>query len=366
MLTCLDSLACVPMKTCIYCKRDSNATAFEAVEHVIPQAFGTFGSETPTLDCVCDECNQHFGDSLDIYLARETVEGVVRYRKGVSSSAARPQKHLKITLDAGPETGQFAGMQVAIDGTRGELMRPLAQFQILNQRTGQTEVYSKAQIKDLKLPEDVYGRPGDESGNGTWKCNIFSASQEEHNEMVQALRSIGINFSPGTPFSLPERREPAVEDCEDNSLPVIIEGEVTDTHRRAHAKIFLNFIANFFGSEEASKPHWDFLRQFARYGNGKIKYRMIEKPFPEGQESNALHIIRESITVRIEPLGGHVVGSIQFYGNQIYQYVLRENDVLPEDHVLGYCFTNGQAPRKLFRGTVGSKSRMTAPLTPAS
>src|SRR5262245_3895985 len=105
------------MKTCIYCKRDNSATTFERVEHVIPQAFGTFGSETPTLDCVCDECNGDFGKTIDIYLARETVEGVVRYRKGISSSAVRPQKHLKITLDDGPETGQFAGMRVAIDGT---------------------------------------------------------------------------------------------------------------------------------------------------------------------------------------------------------------------------------------------------------
>jgi hypothetical protein len=117
------------MRTCIYCKRDNSATTFEGVEHVIPEAFGTFGSETPTLDCVCDECNRDFGMTIDIYLARETVEGVVRYRKGISSSEVRPQKHLKITLDAGPETGQFAGMRVAIDGTRGELMRPLAQFQ---------------------------------------------------------------------------------------------------------------------------------------------------------------------------------------------------------------------------------------------
>jgi hypothetical protein len=337
------------MKTCIYCKRDKSATTFEDVEHVIPEAFGTFGSETPTLDCVCDECNGHFGKTIDIYLARETVEGVVRYRKGISSSAVRPQKHLKITLAAGPETGQFAGMRVAIDGTRGELMRPLAQFQILNQKTGQLETYFKTQIKDLKLPEDVYGKPGDGTANGTWKCNIFSASQKDHDEMVEALRAIGIDFRPGTPFSMPEPIIPIGEGHEDNSLPVLIEGEITDTHRRAHAKIFLNFIAKFLGSDEALKPHWDFLRRFARYGEGKIKYRMLENPFPREQESEALQMIRESITVRIENLRGHVVGSIQFYGNQMYQFILRENASLPEEQVFGYCFTNGQAPRRLFR-----------------
>jgi hypothetical protein len=165
--------------------------------------------------------------------------------------------------------------------------------------------------------------------------------------MVEALRAIEIDFRPGTPFSMPAII-PICEGHEDDSLPVLIEGEITDTHRRAHAKIFLNFIAKFLGSDEALKPQWDFLRRFARYGE-EIKYRILENQFPRDQESEAFHTIRESITVRIENLRGHVVGSIQFYGNQIYQYILRENASLPEEQVLGYCFTNGQAPRRLFR-----------------
>ena len=114
-------------------------------------------------------------------------------------------------------------------------MRPLAQFQILNQRTGHTEVYFKTQIKDLKLQQDVYGKPGDESGNGTWTCNIFSPSQEEPDDMVKALRSIGIDFRPGTPFDLPEPRKPVGEGRDDNSLPVIIEGDLS--HRKMLCRI---------------------------------------------------------------------------------------------------------------------------------
>lgn len=128
-------LICKRYKKFIYCNQD-DPVKFRGVEHVIPQAFGTFGPDTPTLECVSDDCNSFFGRNLDQYLARETVEGVIRYRRGIFSSEVRPQKHLKIALEPGPETGSFAGMKVAIDGTKGELMRPLAQFQILNQRTG--------------------------------------------------------------------------------------------------------------------------------------------------------------------------------------------------------------------------------------
>lgn len=340
------------MTTCIYCRRKDDITSFKGVEHVIPQAFGKFGPETPTLNCVCDDCNGWFGKNLDIFLARETVEGIVRYSMGIRSSEARPQKYLSIKLEEGPETGQFAGMKIMIDGTTGELMKPRAQFQILNQRTGKIETYLRHQIDGLKLPASDYGRPGDGSSNGTWECCIYAMSKQEHDEIVDALRSNGIAFMPGASFQMPE-----VNSTENFSIPVAIEGEVTDMHRRAHAKIFLNFIAKFLGCEEALRPHWDFLRQFARYGRDKIKYRMLERPFESAPDSEALHIIRESISVRVENLRGHVVGSIQFYGNQIYQFILRENEALPDDHIFGYCFTNGQVPRRLYKGVPTPKNR---------
>jgi hypothetical protein len=188
---------------CIYCKLEEGVVTFCKVEHVIPQAFGHFDTETPTLDCVCDDCNSDFGRSLDIYLARETVEGIARYNKGISSSEARPQVHLNITLDEGPEIGPFVGMKVAIDGTKGILMPLLAQFQILNQQTGETETYFKEQINGLKLPEDLYGRPGDGSDQGTWKCNVFAGSKKDYDEIVEALQANGIAFIPGEPFEWP-------------------------------------------------------------------------------------------------------------------------------------------------------------------
>jgi len=76
-------------RICIYCKHDDPAK-FKGVEHVVPQAFGTFGPQTPTLSCVSDDCNGHFGKNHDIYLARETVEGISRYKQGIFSSAGRP------------------------------------------------------------------------------------------------------------------------------------------------------------------------------------------------------------------------------------------------------------------------------------
>jgi hypothetical protein len=111
----------------------------------------------------------------------------------------------------------------------------------------------------------------------------------------------------------------------------------------------MNFIAKYHGEEEALKPHWDFLRNFIRQEEGTIKYKILENPFPADQDSAALRIIRQSITVRVENLGGNIVGSIQFYGNQIYQYLLRGNASLPEGQQIGYCFTAGEKPRLLIK-----------------
>ena len=205
-------------KRCIYCPQN-DPDRFRGVEHVIPQSFGTFGSETPTLDCVCDDCNAYFGRELDQLLARDTIEGVKRYNRGQFSNEPRAQKRLHITLAEGVETGDFAGLKVAIDGTTGKLMRLLPQFHIFNRTTGKWEVYFEHQIAGLKLPEDAFGRPG------TRKIKNFAASKEEHDQFVQVLKTHGIECSPGETLQPPRSRFD--QDAQEGTLPLEIEGRST-------------------------------------------------------------------------------------------------------------------------------------------
>ena len=62
---------------CIYCLKDKDKP--RRVEHVIPQSFGVFKNNFVLTDAVCDDCNQFFGDALEISLARDTIEGIQRY-----------------------------------------------------------------------------------------------------------------------------------------------------------------------------------------------------------------------------------------------------------------------------------------------
>jgi hypothetical protein len=327
------------VKTCIYCPQTDPAR-FRGVEHVIPQGFGRFGSGTPTLDCVCDACNAYFGRELDQLLTRDTYEGISRYSRGQFSSQARPQKRVALAIADPAEAGAFQGLRVAVDGTTGQLMLPAAQFHIHNFTSGEDEVYFLNQIAGLTLPEADYGKPGAESEKGTWRCKILAPSREAHDAMVDALQRVGIDFRPGTPFQIPWTTETAAPP----SFLVEITSEIDKPHKRAIAKILMNFVAFHLGRDEALRPRWDFLRRFVRNGESEIKARLSQRPFWTGQETDELRFRDDSINVRIENLGGKIFGAIQFYNLHTYELILVENDALDPSQEIGRRYTRGELP----------------------
>lgn len=332
---------------CIYCLRDTPPGR----EHVIPEAFGTFGSNTPTLQCVCDECNTYFGQKLDQLLARETIEGVSRYTRGKLSSESRPQRRLEISLAEDAEVGQFAGVRVFVDGTTGTLILP-PQFHAFNFQTNQNEVYFINEIAGLALPEAVYGVPGKNGVKGTWRVKAFAASKEEYDALVAALQANGIDYQPGEPFRMPEGN--AGETGSKPTFLVYVQGEIDTLHKRALAKILMNFIAKFLGCDEALTARWNFLRNYVRYSKGLIKSRQTERPFWDGQETETMRFADDSIDIHIENIGTNIVGSIQFYGRSTYQFILVEDDALARGAEIGYRFTPGLEPIPGEKRPIGS------------
>ncbi|HMJ10624.1 MAG TPA: HNH endonuclease [Polyangiaceae bacterium] len=70
------------MPTCIYCRASKPDAAFSKVEHVVPQSFGRFEGNLTLINVVCDDCNEFFGNELELYLARDTPDGLSRFRFG--------------------------------------------------------------------------------------------------------------------------------------------------------------------------------------------------------------------------------------------------------------------------------------------
>jgi len=326
---------------CIYCLRSDGVT-FRGKEHVIPQAFGTFGSETPTLDSVCDDCNGYFGRELDQLLARETWEGITRYQKGQLSSELRVQKRLKVMLAPGDEVGDFAGVITGgIDGTTGRVLPPPPQLHVLNRKSGQKEVFFARDLPTLVLDESAYGTasaPG-QSGMRTWW--VLGNNAAEFEIFVVALKRRFPHFEIAARFQPPAFAS-LQDDQEQSTLPIMVEGTIDALQKRAIAKVLFNFTAKYVGTSEVRRPEWDKARNFIRYGNGSLKLWLTQEPFWSAQETNDFRFEDDSINIRVENGSANVIGLVQFYNLFTYHIVLAQEHQL--EHPVAMRFTPGMKP----------------------
>jgi hypothetical protein len=95
------------MPTCLYCLESKDASAFNR-EHVVPETFGKFNSNFVLQETLCESCNSYFGGTLDLKLARQTIEGLDRY----DAKVRKPETNTKLggtpTLTARVKDGSFA------------------------------------------------------------------------------------------------------------------------------------------------------------------------------------------------------------------------------------------------------------------
>lgn len=73
------------MPLCIYCRLDKPPDDFNR-EHVVQEAFGRFKNNLVLHELVCEECNEYFGNGLDLALARDSLEGLHRYERGLKEA----------------------------------------------------------------------------------------------------------------------------------------------------------------------------------------------------------------------------------------------------------------------------------------
>jgi len=323
-------------KICIYCK-NTRESDFAGREHVLPQSFGKFGSDTPTLHCVCDLCNAYFSKELDQLFARETIEGVTRYRKGILSRESRPQEAMQFSLEENEENGEFGGALIkGVDGKTGQLLGPISQVQVFNIKNKKYEKFPKEKIKDIKLTDDEHGKPGER------KLKIFAPSEEEHDAVLEELKKAGISYKEGKRFQ-PEFVK-KIEVGENVKLPVTVEGRIDKVRKRALAKILLNFAAFYLGKDEVLKKEWDKIREFVRFDGDTIKGRVSTEPFWNGQETENIRFASDSYNLRLENQNANVVGVIQLFNLFTYEFILVENYSLPPEKEVAYRFTPGQKP----------------------
>lgn len=317
------------MKVCIYCRRPWPENS-KGVEHVIPRSFGTFGSKTPTLRCVCDECNSFFKKELDQVLARDTLEGITRYKKGLPSREARHQKGLLIALPKTEEFGEFGGVVVWINGTTSKVMPPPPQVHF--KRTDDRDY-------EVILRHDLNGLDWKSRGFTDKDIKLFAPSEEEHQGLIEDLKKIGINYK------LKSTSEPSfIKDYRDGKeLPLAISASIGHVVKRALVKILFNFAAYYIGYSEVMKQEWDKARNYVRFNSDPLKGRASNKPF-WGEETETLRFKDDAYNLRIENQSGNLIGAIQFFNLFLYEFILAEGYSIPERMEVAARFKPGEEP----------------------
>ena len=240
---------------CIYCLRDKTKEAFTKAEHVLPQSFGRFQDNLTLIDTVCDECNQYFGNNLELHLARNSLEGLDRYQHGIKQVADYKSLGSKSKMIIRLEEGEFKGAYAYLaysEEHKSFVPKPLPQIGFLNR---------KSRCYDYFLLDKIPARLED-----------YDLSNPK-----------GIIFH-GDPDLIRNK-------LKEKSIPFKLGGELPPTERRTHidvmtrwtcdaeilrtiAKIAFNYFAYWEGSSTALRDNFNVIRQYIRYG-GRADYPLV-------------------------------------------------------------------------------------------
>ena len=245
-------------RVCIYCLRRLDAKEFNR-EHVLSEAFGAF-RQAPVLHyCVCRECNQFFGDQLEVRFARGAFEGMLRYETGVKTppEGAINLQYVELSIPDG--NGDWSGVRLELmkaeDGLRVGVVPQAAFFDQSKNRW----VHFTADAIDRELPTEL---PEFRKS----RVRIYARSPQETNAIVSKLSEQGVNFQKAGDLELPESLRKTSE------IEVEVTFIVNKGIRRCIAKYAFNHLAFVCGSLFVRGADFDVVRRFVRYGD--------EPPYP--------------------------------------------------------------------------------------
>ena len=215
---------------CIYCLEDKPKDKFKKAEHVLPQSFGAFLNNLTLHKTVCDDCNQYFGESLELDLARDTFEGSARFQFGLKPASEYRTLGKRSRMQRKVAEGPFKGAHGVLRYSEEEdkvMLVPLPQVGFLN-KDSEYEFF----LVDNIPSKDVLESKGFELKHPNGILILPLSAQEEARTRLKE-RGIDMKVKEGTGFQ-PSQNEDLL--CE-------VEGTTDQTILRAVAKICFNYLA---------------------------------------------------------------------------------------------------------------------------
>ena len=276
------------MPKCIYCLNEEKTSAFNK-EHVMPVSFGCFEHNFTLIDTVCKECNDYFSKELELFLARDTYEGALRYKHGI-----KEPEELK-TINGGRlkfkllECGDWTNAIMRLEYSQEKFDVVVVPVDQVGLRKMNEERWYYFEISELGTKRQL-----EEQGfivNGE-RAVRFIVSPETEEEVRQQLNEKGIVFT----NEEDEHLEPPSLDKIDNKLDVEIHGTIDSIIFRGIAKIAFNYFAHIWGRNLALSDNFNDIRNFILHGG--------KNDFVFTQNRPILH---EELRLGIKITDGHMV-----------------------------------------------------------
>ena len=254
------------LHTCIWCTRDKREEDFN-VEHVVPQAFGTFEDNFTLLRTVCIDCNSFFSRELEPWLARDTLEGLDRYLQGHKAPTEFKSMGSRSTARVQISEGMYAGAWGFATPGEGVLgARAFPQVGFARQSSGPFEYFP---LTDLPTKDSLIAK------GYAGEVHLRFCECGDMDEARRLLAEKGLPVADTTTFEPPS----GMVRMEHVFHPTLI-------HRRGFAKIALNYVAHQAGKTVALEHRFDGIRELVMSGiePGRTYYEIDARPIIKGDK----------------------------------------------------------------------------------
>lgn len=242
---------------CIYCLKEKPPEKYKKREHVMPQCYGTFSPDNLILyQTVCDECNQYFGEEIELYLGRDTMEGVERYRYGIKPRKL-PERHARLKFKI--SEGELKGMIImpGYSASLGEkIMVPLMQVGFFEKKKKE---YDYFEPQDIPTARELKKQGYDLENK---KICLIAKNREDMTCLSRVLKEKGMDIRPLMEIEWPK----SVKDKK--SLLAVGTINIDRVIFRGLSKIGFNYLAYVLGKEFALLEDFNGIRNFIRYDKG--------------------------------------------------------------------------------------------------
>jgi hypothetical protein len=292
-----------PSSKCVYCGETKPLSEFNR-GHVIPQAFGRFEDNLVLHEAECLACNDLFGKSLELALARDSKEGLERFEHGLVK-ARKDGRRLAGNRITFTQQGLFEGASLEIDpeAPSDELrLRPVREIGFGQDWDGPFSWFK---------PEDV--PPIEElRKHGLVVAAAGSMSAEE---VAALLAERGVQVSERRCFGDPRDA--------DGKISTTMRGRIDHVLKRAIAKIAFSYLAHEYPGI-SRMPEFDDIRRYVRLGHVPMSFDTVTISTDSilGGLPPDTQLLAHVVTVRWDARLRHVIAQVTLLGWVQYQVTL--------------------------------------------